>query len=357
MSATRVVWLLLLSVLAAAGLWKLFSGAGEGHSAYAPPVSMVAVAPVAMHEIDERIEALGTTSSWESIEVRSTVTEFVEAIHFSDAQVVAANDLLLTLVQREEVAKLAEARAFLDEQVREVRRIEGLVASKSMSRNQLDERRTLLEIARQRVAVAEAALADRNIRAPFAGVLGLRSVSPGALVGPETVITTLDDIATLRLDFPVPSIYLRSLRTGDEVRATTPALAGQPFAGEVIGIDTRVNPIDRSVRLRARIDNRELLLKPGMLLNVELHHGRRRVLLVPEQAIIHYQRDHFVLLLDSADGNSVQRRQIKVGLRIPGSAEVLSGLAEGDLVVTEGLTVRPGQQVQIREQPLAGTVE
>ena len=176
-------------------------------------------------------------------------------------------------------------------------------------------------------------------------------------MGPETVITTLDDIATLRLDFPVPSIYLRSLRTGDEVRATTPALAGQPFAGEVIGIDTRVNPIDRSVRLRARIDNRELLLKPGMLLNVELHHGRRRVLLVPEQAIIHYQRDHFVLLLDSADGNSVQRRQIKVGLRIPGSAEVLSGLAEGDLVVTEGLTVRPGQQVQIREQPLAGTVE
>lgn len=357
MSVARFVLLLLLPVLAAAGLWKLFGAAGGGNPAYVPPVPMVAVAPVAMREIEERIEALGTTSSWESIEVRSTVTEFVEAIHFSDGQVVAGNDLLLTLVQREEVAKLAEARAFLDEQVREVRRIEGLVASKSMSRNQFDERKTLLEIARQRVAGAEAAVADRNIRAPFAGVLGLRSVSPGALVRPETVITTLDDIATLRLDFPVPSTYLQSLRTGDKVRATTPALAGQQFTGEVIGIDTRVNPVDRSVRLRARIDNRERSLKPGMLLNVELHHGRRSALLVPEQAIIHYQRDHFVLLLERADGNRVQRRQIKVGLRIPGSAEVRSGLAEGDLVVTEGLTVRPGQQVQIREQPLAGSAE
>ena len=357
MSPARVVLLLLLPVLVVAGLWKLFGGAGEGNPTYTPPVPTVAVERVAMREIEEHIEALGTTSSWESIEVRSTVTEFVEAIHFSDGQVVAGNDLLLTLVQREEVAKLAEARAFLDEQVREVRRIEGLVASKSMSRNQLDERKTLLEIARQRVAGAEAAVADRNIRAPFSGVLGLRSVSPGALVRPETVITTLDDIATLRLDFPVPSTYLQSLRTGDKVSATTPALAGQQFAGEVIGIDSRVNPVDRSVRLRARIDNRELLLKPGMLLNVDLRRDRRNALLVPEQAIIHYQRDHFVLLVDSADGNRVQRREIKVGLRIPGSAEILSGLAEGDLVVTEGLTVRPGQQVRIREQPLAGTAE
>ena len=357
MRVRRVVLLLLLPVLAVAGLWQLFGGASGGNPAYTPPPPSVGVARITMREIEEHIEALGTTSSWESIEVRSTVTEFVEAIHFSDGQAVARNDPLLTLVQREEVAKLAEARAFLDEQIREVRRIEGLVASKSLSRNQLDERRTLLEIARQRVAGAEAAVADRNIRAPFAGVLGLRSVSPGALVTPETVITTLDDIATLRLDFPVPSIYLRSLRTGDTVSATTPALAGHQFAGEVIGIDSRVNPVDRSVRLRARIDNRELLLKPGMLLNVDLRHERRNALLIPEQAIIHYQRDHFVLLIDSADGNRVQRRQIEVGLRIPGSAEVLGGLAEGDLVVIEGLTVRPGQQVQKREQPLTGTAQ
>lgn len=357
MSAVRAVLLLLLPVLAVAGLWKLFGGASGGNPAYTPPTPSVGVARVAMREIEEQIEALGTTSSWESIEVRSTVTEIVEAIHFSDGQVVARNDPLLTLVQREEVAKLAEARAFLDEQIREVRRIEGLVASKSLSRNQLDERRTLLEIARQRVAGAEAAVADRNIRAPFDGVLGLRSVSPGALVTPQTVITTLDDIATLRLDFPVPSMYLQRLRTGDKVTATAPALAGQRFAGEVIGIDSRVNPVDRSVRMRARIDNREMLLKPGMLLNVDLRQERRDALLIPEQAIIHYQRDHFVLLIDSADGNRLQRRQIEVGLRIPGSAEVLAGLAEGDLVVIEGLTVRPGQQVQIREQPLTGTAQ
>lgn len=131
MRVRRVVLLLLLPVLAVAGLWQLFGGASGGNPAYTPPPPSVGVARITMREIEEHIEALGTTSSWESIEVRSTVTEFVEAIHFSDGQAVARNDPLLTLVQREEVAKLAEARAFLDEQIREVRRIEGLVASKS----------------------------------------------------------------------------------------------------------------------------------------------------------------------------------------------------------------------------------
>ena len=115
MRVRRVVLLLLLPVLAVAGLWQLFGGASGGNPAYTPPPPSVGVARITMREIEEHIEALGTTSSWESIEVRSTVTEFVEAIHFSDGQAVARNDPLLTLVRREEVAKLAEARAFLDE--------------------------------------------------------------------------------------------------------------------------------------------------------------------------------------------------------------------------------------------------
>jgi membrane fusion protein (multidrug efflux system) len=356
MPLARVALLLLVLALAATGLWKLRDG-GTAKAAYVPPVPSVSVAPVRLREIEEHIEALGTTASWESIEVRSTVTEFVAAIQFVDGQAVAKNDVLLTLVQREEAARLAEARAFLDEQVRELARIEGLVASNSVSRNQLDERRTLLEIARQRLAGAEAAVADRTIRAPFDGVLGLRSVSPGALVTPDTVITTLDDIATLRLDFPVPTTYLQNLRVGSTVSATTPALPGRRFTGEVTGIDSRVNPVDRSLRLRARIDNSALQLKPGMLLNVDLHHDRRQALVIPEQSIIHYQRDHFVLRLDTADGNRLERRRISTGLRVPGSVEVLTGLAEGDLVVTEGLTARPGQQVQVREQPLVGAGE
>jgi membrane fusion protein, multidrug efflux system len=343
----RLLPALLLATLLG-GIWILFDRENPGNASFVPSAPAVRAARVETREIEERIEALGTTLAWESIEVRPTVTAFIEQIHFSDGQLVKAGELLVTLSQDEEAARLAEARAFLDEQLREVRRIEGLVANKSISRNQLDERRTLAEIARQRVAVAEAALADRSIRAAFSGVVGLRRASPGALASPETVITTLDDVAALRLDFSVSSMLLERLRAGSVVRAASPAFGARQFDGEVIGIDTRVNPVDRSLTVRARIDNSDLLLKPGMLMTVELQHDRRVAMVIPEEAVIHYQRQHYVMWIDTADGNRLERRRIAIGHRMPGSVEVVSGLAEGDLVVAEGLTTtRAGQQVEL----------
>jgi len=338
------------------GTWLLFDQKNPGNASFVPSPPTVRAARVETREIEQRIEALGTTLAWESIEVRPTVTAFIEQIHFSDGQLAQKGELLVTLSQNEEAARLAEARAFLDEQLREVRRIEGLVANKSISRNQLDERRTLAEIARQRVAAAEAAVADRSIRAAFSGVLGLRRASPGALATPDTVITTLDDVASLRLDFAVSSMLLERLRTGSVVRAASPAFGEREFNGEVIGIDTRVNPVDRSLTVRARIDNSDLLLKPGMLMTVELQHDRRMAMVIPEEAVIHYQRQHYVMWIDSADGNRLERRQIAIGHRMPGSVEVVSGLAEGDLIVAEGLTTtRAGQQVGILDTRAGST--
>jgi membrane fusion protein (multidrug efflux system) len=204
----------------------------------------------------------------------------------------------------------------------------------------------LRDIALSRLAAAQAALADRTIRAPFAGTLGLRGPSPGALVTPLTVITTLDDVATLRLDFPVPSLLLEKLRLGSVVEATTPARPGARFRGEVIGIDTRVNPVDRSVMMRARLDNTARLLKPGLLLNVDLYHEQRKALVVPEEALIQYQRQHYVFVV--GDDARVARRDVDIGLRQPGIVEVRTGLAAGERVVTEGVTtVQPGDRVRI----------
>jgi len=337
-----------LACVAAFAGWRLLGGHDATEEAFVPAPPAVRAASVERREIADRVEALGTTSSWESIEVRPTVTELVGAIHFSDGQPVTRGDVLVTLAQEEERARREEARAYLDEQLREVRRIEGLVARKSLPQNQLDERRTLRDIALARLAAAEAALADRSIRAPFTGVLGLRNVSPGALVTPETVITTLDDVATLRLDFTVPSALLSRLRPGDVVRAASPAFADREFSGTVTGIDSRVNPVDRSLTVRARIDNADLALKPGMLLTLVLEHRPRSALVAPEEALVHYQRSHFVLVIDRDDGNRLVRREVTLGARMPGIAEIVSGLEEGELLVVEGLTTaRPGQQVRI----------
>ncbi|MFM7272300.1 MAG: efflux RND transporter periplasmic adaptor subunit [Gammaproteobacteria bacterium] len=344
---------LVLAVLiaAVAGLvgW-LIPGDARRNDAFLPGVRLVGTATAAPRALEERIEAIGTTASWESIEIRPSVTELVREIHFEDGQQVEAGQLLVTLLQDEEIARRDEARANLAEQERELRRIEGLVASKSLSANQLDERRTLRDVARARLEAAEAALRDRSIRAPFAGVLGLRGPSPGSLLTPQSVVTTLDEIAILRLDFPVSSLLLSKLRPGLELRASTPALPQERFAGTVTGIDSRVNPVDRSVKVRARLDNSTLRLKPGLLMNVELLDERREALVIPESAVIHYQREHYVFRVAGDAAKRVERRDIEVGLRVPGFVEVLSGLAPGDVVVTEGLaSVREGDPVTVRD--------
>lgn len=353
MKVRIALWLALLLFFALI-TWVLLTQKSDKSTqpALAARVPEVVAVPVNEQQIQQNIEAIGTTASWEAVEIRATVSDFIEAIHFRDGQLVRKGDLLLTLARREEQARLLEARAVLDEQVREARRIESMVAAKLLPANQLDERITQREIARARLEVAESAVADRVIRAPFSGMLGLRRVSPGALVKPEDVITTLDDIASLRLDFPVPSLRLAELKAGMQLTAITPAIRDRAFRAEVVSIDSRVNPVDRSVMVRARIDNSGLHLRPGMLLNVKVASAPRAALVIPEEAVIHYQREHYVFRIDTANGNRLQRRDVETGVRAPGTVEIVSGLVAGDLVVTEGATsARAGEQVRLRQTP------
>lgn len=298
--------------------------------------------------VSDHITALGTTAAWESIELRPVVSETVRSLHFTDGQTVRRGELLVELEQAEERARLAEARAYLNEQERELRRIEELVARKLVAHTELDARTTLRDMAQAQLAAAEAALTDRNLRAPFDGTLGLRRVSPGALVGPETLITTLDDLGTLQLDFTIPATQIGILQPGMTISATSPALAGREFTGTVVAIESRLNPVERSLTARARIDNSSGALKPGLMMQVRIESSPHEALVVPEAAIIHYQRSHFVLLLVSDDSDRLLRREVTVGARTAGSVEIVTGLAEGDLVVVEGLnTAQPGDQVEL----------
>mgnify|MGYP003340684691 CR=1 FL=1 len=138
------------AVLLLAGVaWRLWPARPHEGDGFAPGPRAVVVVPAVRREIDDRIEALGTTASWESVEIRPTVTENIDTIRFTDGQSVAAGDVLVTLEQDEERAKLAEATSLLAEQERELRRIESLVARKSLPASQLDERRTLRDVARE----------------------------------------------------------------------------------------------------------------------------------------------------------------------------------------------------------------
>ena len=332
---------------------SLKSGGGNGGGFRGGPREVaVQVETVSSQPIELKVEAVGTTNAKESVEITSNVTETIESIHFSDGNRVKKGDVLVVLTNNEEQADLESAKANLAEQEREVKRLEGLVKSKSVSQSMLDERLTLRETAQHRVDAVEARLRDRVIRAPFSGVLGLREVSPGTLVSPGTVITTLDDVDLMKLDFAVPEVYLTAVTPGVAIKARSPALAERLFEGRIVSVDSRINPIDRSIKVRAELPNKDNAIKPGMLMNVDILVENREALVVPESSIIQRGDQHFVYVVSESTPPTVQQRSIDIGIRKPGIVEVVGGLQAGDVVVSKGTgTVSPGAIVRIAEAP------
>jgi membrane fusion protein (multidrug efflux system) len=309
----------------------------------ATPVSVFEVRPQA---VVDRIKALGTTRANESARITAAVTEKVVAVHFEDGQQVSAGARLVTLGQEEEQAQRAAALEQLDEHKRELKRLETLLKENVIPQRDYDERLTLGNITRQRIREIEARISDRTIRAPFDGVLGLRQVSVGALVEPGDLITTIDDLSRIKLDFNVPATHLAILKPGADIHAYSASWGDERFEGTVDTISTRIDPETRSVLIRAVIPNREMRLRPGLLMTVELLNRERQALMIPEEALVPVQRRHFVLIVDAE--RVVQRREVVIGQRRSGMVEVTQGLAPGERVIIRGTTrVSPGQQVAI----------
>lgn len=318
----------------------------------------VIVAEARTMPLAERVEALGTLQANESVDITANVTETISVIHFDDGQRVREGDILVELTSVEQHAQLEEALVRENEAERQYERVKALVGQGAASESILDERRRDLDAARAVLVAIESRLADRLIKAPFDGVLGLRNVSRGALVEPGKTITTLDDDSFMKLDFTVPSIYMRSLSPGMKIEARSSAYGDRVFEGVVRGIDSRVDPVTRSIQVRALIPNPERTLKPGLLMRVDLLIDPRDGLVIPEAAILHQGRDHFVqVVVEGKEGLTSARRQIQIGTRKPGFIEVREGLAAGDRVIVHGsMKARPGQPIEIADEALAARV-
>jgi membrane fusion protein, multidrug efflux system len=328
--------------------------AGSASVAADKQAPLVIIAEVRESDFVDRIEALGTLRANESVLLTANVTESVTAIHFDDGQRVSKGEVLLEMTSNEEHALLEEARATLNEANRQYRRVKQLQKQGIEAQSLLDQRLREVDTARARLSAIESRLADRLIKAPFSGVLGLRNISVGALVETGETITTLDDDSVMKLEFAVPSTYLPSLLPGLSIRATNRAYADQVFQGEVKAVDSRVDPINRSVKVRAVIPNPQQRLKPGMLMMVELLRDPRITLLIPEAALMPKGKDQFVFVL-TGDPQRAEKRKIEIGSRRPGEVEVLHGLAAGDLVITHGTDkVKAGKPVRIKGREGSG---
>ncbi len=316
----------------------------EAGNPQASPALTVTTQRVALQPWNDTIAAPGTVKARESVTVTAKVSETVERVHFDSGDEVAAGATLVTLSGNQQQAALQAAEAAAKEAEQQYRRGSELVQQQLIARSQLDTQRATRDAAIARVAQMHADIGDRRIRAPFAGVLGIRQVSPGALVTPGTVVATLDDISRVHVDFQVPEVQLAHLAVGQKLAGTSAAWPGQSFEGEVSSIDARIDPNTRAVTVRGDFPNEERRLRPGMLMQVLVARPQREALVLPEIAVVQVGRDTFVWRVK--DDGTVERATIAVGARRAGRVEVLQGLDPGDRIVVEGTgKLRPGAAV------------
>ncbi|MCC7046221.1 MAG: efflux RND transporter periplasmic adaptor subunit [Alphaproteobacteria bacterium] len=345
--------LAIIAVLAAAGTgawyykdqWLSGTVAKTG-SGSPPPAVLVQVKPARLGTVTERVESVATALANESVTITSKVAGIVEKINIAEGERVKAGQVLVQFDDKETVAELEAQKALTQGAFLAYDRAIKLKENQNVAQAKVDDLLSAWKNGEARIRIVQAKLADLKITAPFSGKVGLRRVSVGALIQPGTIVTTLDDVDTIRLKFSVPETLLANIKPGLEVEASASAYSGRTFKGAVTSIDSRVDAISRAIEIRADIPNPEGLLKPGMFMSYRLALKRREnAVLVPEEALLTEGTRQFVFVVNNDRTTKVE---VKVGDRGDGEAEILSGLAPGDMIVVAGIQkVRNGTQVKV----------
>jgi membrane fusion protein (multidrug efflux system) len=323
----------------------LFSLPGQLPAQPSPEPPGVVVSTARVESFPLSAEALGNARANVAVDIRPEITAAITAIRFEEGGSVSQGEVLLELESSEPLADLAAAKAALIDSESQLRRSRELFESRVVSESELEQLEARRDADLAAVNAAQARLDQTVIRAPFSGQLGLRRVSVGSVVTPDTVITTLDDTSRIKLDFDVPEIFLSRLQKGLTVTARSAAWPDDSFRGTVASVDTRVDPVSRTVLVRALLPNDQGRLRPGMFLTVTLLKEDVRALMVPEQAIVPERSKQYVLVVGA--GDAVERREVRTGRRRPGQVEIIDGLTAGERVIVEGTQkARPGTVVR-----------
>jgi membrane fusion protein (multidrug efflux system) len=312
-------------------------------------VPRVVTAMAHVEQMGLEIEAVGTAQAKESVQVTSKASNIITAIRFKEGEEVAQGAVLVEMDDAEARAQVAEAEAALARSRSQFARSRDLQSRQALSVADLEQVEASLKADEARVAAAKARLADTVIRASFRGTTGFRSVSVGSFVSPGTVITTLDDTSLIKLDFTVPETMLFVVQRGLPITARATGLPDRVFTGVVTNIDSRVDPVTRSIAVRAELPNSDGMLRQGMFLTVALKGELAPTLLVPEEAVVPERGKAYVFVVQD---NVAQRREVRTGKRRPGFVEIVEGVHEHEHVVVEGTqNIRDGSTVQETPPP------
>ncbi|MCL1040699.1 efflux RND transporter periplasmic adaptor subunit [Shewanella marisflavi] len=339
-----------LALLLTLGVALANSGKSDHASAKRAPSAAqrtvpVASALVAEHQVSQHLSLIGKLAANRSVQIASEVPGKIQQIDLTDNQEVAQGQIVVRLADAKVKANLAEAKAYLKDEQRKLSEFNRLIGQHAITQTEIDAQLASVDIAKARLAAAQADLDYHTLRAPFAGVVGLVDFSLGKMVSAGSELVSLDDLATMRLDLQIPERYLSQIYLGMPVAASSSAWPGELFHGKVVAIAPRINPETLNLKVRVNFDNPRRQLRPGMLVSARLNFAPVTQAVVPVQALEYSGTKRFVYVVD--DNQIARRTLVTLGARIDDQVLIASGLELGQRIVVKGLVnMRDGIKVE-----------
>jgi membrane fusion protein (multidrug efflux system) len=334
----RTIGILAVLLLLACGgywFWTHSKAAPEASGKGPKGPQVVVTAPVAAKELTLAISAVGSLLAGESASIHAEIAGQVQRILFEEGQPVKKGDILVEMDTSLIETDLRKARAALDVATANFSRDDKLKKSGFVANQQWDTSRAELQSAEAAVANAEILLQKATIKAPFDGIAGLRSFSPGDYAAAGQELSSIVSIAPLKLEFTAPEKDYAAVKAGQKISFSVDSYPGDTFAGEIYAVDPRINPENRNFTARATIPNDDGRLRPGMYARISIDTATRAgVLMIPEEAVIPSGNDSYVFV---AQNGKASKRKVVLGARQAGEVEAVSGLKEGEKVITAGV--------------------
>ncbi len=317
-------------------------GPGGGGPKKPMAVSGIVVAP---QEFANTLSLSGSIEANEQVELRSEVSGIAEKIYFTEGSRVSKGQVLVKINDVELRAQLGQARTRMNLAAENARRAKLLFEKEAISREEYDIATADYKTAQAQTQLVNAQLAKTSIRAPFSGTVGLRNISPGTFVTPETLIASLVNSSQIKITFSIPEKYATQMKVNSTVTFTV-AGTNEKYTARVYALEPAVEVATRTLRVRALAQNPDGKLLPGTFANVTLPLEKiEDAFLVPSEAIVPVQEGKKVFV--SANGKA-KEVMVQTGTRTEKDVVVLEGLKAGDTVITTGvLTLKDDAPVKV----------
>ncbi len=297
------------------------------------------------HTVSEDIEVPGSLLPFEETQIRSEVSGRIVYLNVQEGATVSKGALMVKLFDKDLQAQIKKLEVQLKIKDKTAERNKELLAINGISQQEYDLSTLDVENLRADIESTQIDISKTEIRAPYAGNVGLRNVSIGSYLSPTDIITTLRQVDRLKLEFSIPEKYAKDIKKGNII--TFKVSGGeQNHKATVIATENNVDQNTRTLKVRAVVNKSHAELVPGAFAKVNLQLGKdTEALMIPTQAVIPQARDKQVIRYSN---ESIQFMVVETGIRDSAYVQVLSGLKKGDTVVTSGLmSIRPDSKVKI----------